>query len=340
MVTLISAVIGALVGAGFASGRELVTFFAAFGAQGMVGVLLMTGLFTAGCLLLLGLCDRLDLDSYEALLAAIFPPFWAKVFTVLVSVGLWLGLGMMLSGCGTLGAVLLGWPVWLGFVLALAGTYWPLSRDSEGFLRLNGWLIPIMVVFAAVMALVFLARPLSCAALLPQVQLVPNWPIAAILYWLYNSLLSMAVLVGIRRKKHVRLAVAAGALVIGALALLLCACLTLLPETLQETQMPMLTLAQVMGGFWKICYGIVMILAMYTTALANCYGLVVNYEYHITHRKTLLLLILLPTVLFGPFDFGRLVSILYPLLGYASAPIMVGMLIKAAKLLTGSGGRL
>ena len=248
--------------------------------------------------------------------------------------------GMMLSGCGTLGAVLLGWPVWLGFVLALAGTYWPLSRDSEGFLRLNGWLIPIMVVFAAVMALVFLARPLSCAALLPQVQLVPNWPIAAILYWLYNSLLSMAVLVGIRRKKHVRLAVAAGALVIGALALLLCACLTLLPETLQETQMPMLTLAQVMGGFWKICYGIVMILAMYTTALANCYGLVVNYEYHITHRKTLLLLILLPTVLFGPFDFGRLVSILYPLLGYASAPIMVGMLIKAAKLLTGSGGRL
>lgn len=150
----------------------------------------------------------------------------------------------------------------------------------------------------------------------------------------------MAVLVGIRRKRHVRLAVLAGSFLIGALALLLCACLTLLPPALQETQMPMLTLAQVMGGFWKICYGVVMILAMYTTALANCYGLVVNYEYRITHRKTLLLFILLPTVAFGPFDFGRLVSTIYPLLGYASAPIMAGMLYKAAKLLSRSGGRL
>ena len=340
MMTLISAVIGALVGAGFASGRELVTFFVSFGASGLGGVLLMTGLFAGGCLLLLWLCDKLELDSYEALLAVIFPPFWAKSFTILVSVGLWLGLGMMLVGCGTLGAVLLGWPSWLGFILALIGTYWPLARGGESFLRLNGWLIPVMVVFAAVMALVFLARPLSCAAAIPKVQLVPNWPVAAVLYWLYNSLLSMAVLVGIRRRPHVRAAVILGALFIGALALLLCACLALLPQSLQETQMPMLTLAQVMGGFWKICYGIVMILAMYTTALANCYGLVVNYEYHITHRKTLLLLILLPTVLFGPFDFGRLVSTIYPLLGYASAPIMAGMLYKAAKLLSRSGGRL
>ena len=340
MVTLISAVIGALVGAGFASGRELVTFFVAFGTQGMIGVLLMTGLFAAGCLLLLWLCDQLSLDSYEALLAAIFPPFWAKIFTLLVSVGLWLGLGMMLSGCGTLSAVLLGWPSWLGFILALIGTYWPLARGSESFLRLNGWLIPIMVIFAAVMALAFLAQPLSCAASLPQVQLVPNWPIAAILYWLYNSLLSMAVLVGIRRKRHVQLSVLAGSFLIGVLALLLCTCLALLPPTLTKTQMPMLTLAQVMGGFWKICYGLVMILAMYTTALANCYGLVVNYEYRITHRKTLLLLILLPAVVFGPFDFGSLVSTIYPLLGYASAPIMAGMLIKAAKLLFRSGGRL
>ncbi len=338
MIALISAVVGALVGAGFASGRELVTFFVSFGVKGLGGILLMTSLFAGGCLLLLWLCDKLDLDSYEALLAAIFPPFWAKCFTVLVSIGLWLGLGMMLVGCGTLGAVLLDWPAWVGFVLALLGTYWPLAQGGEGFLRLNGWLIPVMVIFAAVMAAVFLGRPLLCAAHVPQLQLVPNWPVAAILYWLYNSLLSMAVLVGIRKRPHVRLAVCLGAVLIGALALLLSACLTLLPQSLQQTQMPMLTLAQVMGGGWKICYGIVMILAMYTTALANCYGLVVNYEYHTTHRKMLLLLILLPTVLFGPFDFGRLVSTVYPLLGYASAPIMAAMAVKAAKLLT--GGRL
>lgn len=53
MIALISAVVGALVGAGFASGRELVTFFVSFGVKGLGGILLMTSLFAGGCLLLL-----------------------------------------------------------------------------------------------------------------------------------------------------------------------------------------------------------------------------------------------------------------------------------------------
>ena len=138
MLALVSAVVGALVGAGFASGRELETFFVAFGAWGFWGIGLMTVLFCAGGLLLLWLCQRLQLDSYQALLAAIFPPLWARVFDLLVSLGLWMGLGMMLVGCGTLGQLLMGWPQWAGFALGLVFTFLPLCRGGEGFLKVNG----------------------------------------------------------------------------------------------------------------------------------------------------------------------------------------------------------
>lgn len=338
MTALVSAVIGALVGAGFASGRELVTFFVAFGSMGFWGIGLMTMLFCAGGLLLLWLCKRLELDSYQALLQAIFPPFWGKVFDGLVSAGLWLGLAMMLVGCGTLGRMLLGMPQWVGFAVGMVLTFVPLRKGGDGFLRVNGWLIPVMIGFAVLMALVFLNQPIGAMAAFPQVQLIPNWPAAALLYWLYNMLLSMAVLVGVRRRAKVGVSLMIGSVIIGAMALLLACCLHLLPQTLQQSQMPMLALASAMGGGWKICYGIVMILAMYTTALANCYGLVVNYEYRVKNRTQLLLFILLPTVLFGPFDFAALVGTVYPILGYASAPIMAGMIIKAAKMLF--GGRL
>lgn len=53
-------------------------------------------------------------------------------------------------------------------------------------------------------------------------------------------------------------------------------------------------------------YGLVMLAAMYTTALANCYSLLVNYDHSGDKRAKLLVLILLPTVFFAACDFGLL----------------------------------
>lgn len=335
MLELISMVVGALVGAGFASGRELATFFVAFGPDGFKGILIMTALFGASGLLVVFLCRELEVDSYQALLSKIFPEKSAKFFAFLISVGLWLGLGLMMTGCGTLGTLLFGWQPAVGFIAAFVGVFLPLKQGGEGFLKLNGYLLPVLVVLVLVTCLAFLNQPVGCAAALSLEMLLPSWHVAAVLYWLYNLLLAIAMLVSVRRKRHVLRAVVLATGVIGLLAFLLCFCLALLPDALQKSQMPMLLLAQSMGPVFGYGYGLVMILAMYTTALANCYGLLVNYQEYFKKRTTLLWLILLPTAAFGPFNFGQLVALIYPLLGYASVPIMAAMICQGMRLMGG-----
>ena len=335
MFSLISAIVGAFIGAGFASGKELASFFVVFGRWGLVGIVLMAILFAVGGWFVLWLCTKLDVDSYEALLKAVLPPFWAKGFTVLISVALWLGLGLMLVGCATLGTLLWDWPRWVGFALALVGTYAPLRLGKSGFLRVGSYLVPIMLAFAVVMAMTFLRQASSCAVM---ATLLPNWYTSATLYWLYNNLLVMAVLISLRKQRGIYGAVGISAVFIGGLALLLSQCLLRLPVSLLQSPMPLLSVAHRLNGFWGTGYGLVMLLAMYTTALANCYSLLNNYSPYVARRQTLLCLILLPTILFGAFDFGKLVNTIYPLLGYISGPIMVALLVKAVKLL--SGGRL
>ena len=55
MVELVSMIVGALVGAGFSSGRELMTFFVSFGPKGFYGLAVMIILF--------GLCSYLAMSK-------------------------------------------------------------------------------------------------------------------------------------------------------------------------------------------------------------------------------------------------------------------------------------
>lgn len=332
MVELVSMIVGALVGAGFSSGRELMTFFVSFGPEGFYGLAVMVILFGLCSYLVVWLCRKLSLDSYQELLNAIFPKRWAKIMEGLMSLGLWLGLGMMLVGLGTLGAQLWHWQESIGFWLGLGGVFLPLwLGGGDGFLKLNGYLLPILVVLSAAIGLKFLSQPINCTAGI-SLSLVPSWQAASLLYLMYNLLLAIAMLVSVRQREGVYIALITACLIIGGLGLILCSCLSLLPTDIQRQQMPLLTIAERMGDGFGYCYAIVMVLAMYTTALANTYGLLVNYQRRTTYRGVLLAGILLTETVFLPFDFGQLVAVIYPLLGYAGIPIVAAMMIKAVKL--------
>lgn len=325
------AYVGALVGAGFASGQELVTFFVAFGRPGFWGIGLVTLLFATSGMMIVRVSQKTQSKNYEQLFAAIFPKALAKVLTMLMSLALWLGLVVMLSGSCALFNQLWQIPQALSFCLLLVLVGLPLCRSGEGFLKLNQYLVPLLLLIAVGISLVFLNQPLNCWQAVSTEMLLPNWGVATCLYWLYNMLLAIVVLVGIPQKPQAFCGVALGAGILGLLAGLLSVCLHLLPSQMQTGQLPMLDLAYTLGTESGLLYALVMAIAMYTTALANCYGLMRNYEQRFKRRTTLLLLILFSTLIFLPFQFATLVGLVYPLLGYLSIPIMVGIVGRMLK---------
>ncbi|MEW6065637.1 MAG: hypothetical protein AB1538_10810, partial [Bacillota bacterium] len=69
LIRLVATYVGAVIGAGFASGQEILQFFILFGYQGLLGVLVATVLFAYLGAVVLYLSVKLRSGSYQELLS-------------------------------------------------------------------------------------------------------------------------------------------------------------------------------------------------------------------------------------------------------------------------------
>src|SRR5690554_6129800 len=94
--------VGALVGAGFASGQELVRFFVRFGTYGLWGIVFAGISFALMGALVILLTNKIQANDYSMLLRTAFPKKIYKVIDIIIAFSLWVGLGIMLTGSSTL----------------------------------------------------------------------------------------------------------------------------------------------------------------------------------------------------------------------------------------------
>lgn len=327
--------VGALLGAGFASGQEMWQFFAAFGTLGYVGLALAMFLFLLGSAMAVYWADHRDCHCYQELLDDMFPPLLSRFFQLLMTAALWLGLVIMLSGCAEFCSS--QWPLDYEFcyIAAMILTALPLFGPADTFIKMNALLIPVLVVITVVVTITALTAPVTCLQQQGGSIFLPNWWVSALLYVLYNLLLSMAVLLSLPAERHKMTGMALGGLVLGGLAALIMCCLHRWQPVLGIGQLPMLSIAQAVDDRLAAAYGVALLLALYTTALANSYGLAVNFGLLRKHRQQYLIALFLPCLLFLSLPFSWLIGTVYPLLGYLSAPIFIVLVLKTAPVVIG-----
>lgn len=316
--------LGAVLGAGFASGQELTRFFAVFGPWGLCGA--------AGAGFGLGLAGRAILvrsaregaASYHELLATL--P-WPVVRLLLPALTLFLfaGLVVMLSAGGSALAshfrLARAAATCLVALAVLGGCWW----RTEGFVRMNSILVPALLVFLlAISAGTLLqAAPTSPTGPAPlPAATAGRWYWAALLYVGYNALAAGAVLPPLARLGN---RAAWGALLGGTvLASLAVFCVASLQAAgLPAVDLPLLAAAHALGAIWAWSYAASFLLAVFTTAAANLFSLAQGCR---AYRPALVAIsgLALPLA-FLPFP--SLVAHLYPAFGY------VGLLLLAALLL-------
>ncbi|NLP25030.1 MAG: hypothetical protein GX382_11010, partial [Syntrophomonadaceae bacterium] len=97
---LVMGYLGAVVGAGFASGQEIVQFFVAYGSPGLTGALVATLLFASMGGLLLYLSHRYRVSNYQDLLSRVIGERVSPVIDIMLAVFLFLGISTMFSASG------------------------------------------------------------------------------------------------------------------------------------------------------------------------------------------------------------------------------------------------
>ena len=84
--------VGAIVGAGFASGQELTRFFVVFKERGLLGTAIAGAIFAMLGALVIFLAKKLKSNSYAQLFRHILPHNLNRI-DIIISFSLWVGLG-------------------------------------------------------------------------------------------------------------------------------------------------------------------------------------------------------------------------------------------------------
>lgn len=308
---------GAVIGAGFATGREVADFFTGYGNRGLAGVCLATLMFVWVGVVILDVTHCNPVYSYLDLLKIVLPWKWLVVLTDCMFLAtLFTGVGVMTAAGGT---VLKSWGFrysmgCAGFLLLCILL---LRTGGKGFVKVNCWLVPGM---AAAIAILCIAQ-VSAPALGGYVRGPYS---SALLYVSLNTAIAGVALSTLKDKldlRAVRFGGVSGGLLIGFLLLIIYGA-TL---RMDSYEIPLLRLAEIWLGKWHWVYALVLLAAVLTTALANLHGLASRVVVKGPGYWLCVISTALAGFIIAQYGFASLVAFLYPLLGLCNIVLLAGL---------------
>lgn len=302
------AYVGAVVGAGFASGQEIWQFFGRHGTWGTVGLLLAGVLFWEVGRRALN-AGRLGLWDFRRLLSAGYPPRVVEGLDAVITAFLAVGLVVVIAAGGAAMRGLLGWPERWGSLATLIAICLAASRGVSGVLGANTLLVPFLLLVTLAVAL-FSPGRLTAGG-------VPGWWLSAGLYVSYNLFTGLVVLLGLGNKvssaRAAGGAALAGALMLTAMALAIHRAVLGVGDV---GDLPLMQASSALGGPWPVLYGGALLAALFTTGVGQAFGLVQRYG----PNALMAILCLWPLSWLG---FASLVAYMYPVMGAVSIVFLV-----------------
>jgi len=306
-------IIGSLVGAGFASGQEIMIFFNRYGTMGIWGILLTGGLLSFFSWVTLKVSQNLKLRNYRELIELSLNPRFQFLGDIIFTTVLFGGLGVMLSASGAIFEEYFNLPGIAGVALLLILVLVAAQFRLHGLYYINTILTPLLILFLIIIS----SREIIAFTYLKSSETwLENWLSSAIIYTSYNILLLGSVLVPLGRElKSKELT---GGVMLGAVIFLILAALIYFalaanyPEVLKY-QVPLLYVAakKHVLSFWL--FGISIWLAVATTAVSDGVALTLR----LAKKRNLLLIFYCLSFLLALIPFQYLVKYLYPFFGYA-----------------------
>lgn len=316
--------IGTVVGAGFATGKEVLQFFTRFGHWGALLIATATLFFVwLGAKMML-LAAQIKARSYEDLNKHLFGEragAWVShlMLVVLMSVN-----SVMLAGAGTIFSEQLQMSYQSGMFITLIACFFLLRKGISAIVSVNLLVVPVMILFTFALVIDTMRGPGADRWLTLRSDLSPAaaW-LSPLLYASFNLTMSQSVLVPlgsvIGDAKILRRGAWLGGIGIGTMLLAGHFALSAHMPGAQQFDIPMGDIARELGPWMHAIFVFLIFAEIFTTLVADLYGLSLQLEERIRLPRTWLTLsLLLFCLILGQFGFGPLLTTLYPLFGLLS----------------------
>lgn len=315
---------GTIVGAGFATGQEILQFFTKFGYWGTFTIAIATGLFIWLGTKMMLVASEIRAKSYEDLNIALFGPRFGRLISHFMLVVLLGVTAVMLAGAGTIFYEHWNMPYQVGLLITIAGSFLLLRKGMKAILTVNAIVVPVMLLFTVLVIIETFQTPGSnkFITLTTDHSIWAAWA-SPFLYTAFNLSLAQAVLVPlgaeIRDKKTIITGSWVGGIGIGFMLMAGHFALSVHMPGIQQFAIPMGGIARELGYYVQFIYIFLIFSEIFTTLIADIYGLTLQLEERLKWSRELLTLgILALCYLASQIGFGPLLSTLYPLFGLIS----------------------
>ncbi len=337
ILTMAFAYVGVLVGAGFASGQEILQYFVSHGTWGFVGAIFALIFFSLTGLILLQLGAKYDANSHEDVLKRISPKPVHKFLDYSIIFTLALMGVVMIAGAGSNLNQQFGLPIWMGSVVCAILIVVVSFLDTSKVIEIISLVTPFLLVFVLGAAIYAIFNAQGEYTELAKVaegaqSATPHWLLSAFNYMAMNLMMgaSMAMVMGGDEDKP-KLAGFGGLLggaLIGIMVMLVTVALTLTINSVIDDPMPLLGLVNLVHPVAGTVMSIVLYLMIFNTGLSMFYSFTSRIIPDGDDRKFSIVLIISVVVAFiiSFVGFKTLLSIFYPIIGYVGF-ILIALLI-------------
>lgn len=349
MLELAASYVGAVVGAGFASGQEQMHFFSPMRFQQKTGAFPVgSEVFLAGALFVLfgaalgELAFEYQASSLRDFLKQLVPWPLYVVYDCLMTFFIFWSLSIMLAGSGALFKQSMGLSSIAGIFLTAVFTIFATSAGIDGLLAVNLVMSPFMVVMSILVAILSILKraqgflaPITTGGFEGALAsaLTPSWALSALLYVSYNVLIAVGVFASMGRDIPDSETARRGG-TLGGIALLffLVAVQSVLVSyggLMLGEELPMLKAASYHGLLVERGYSLSLWFSMATTSVCSTFAISQRLGKHFQISKlSLISIVTVVACLPAQLGFTKLVGTVYPIIGYLGLPILGSILLR------------
>ncbi len=338
------AFVGIIVGAGFASGQEVMQYFVAFGINGLWGAVISAVVMTVMALIILQLGSYFNAGEHGEVFRRVSHPVFSRLLDLGVMLTLFSTGFVMFAGAGANLNQQWGLPLWVGALVMVVLVLAAGMLDVDKVTTVIGAITPFIIVFITIACVyTIVSGDLSSLERLDAASeevstTLPNWFVAGVNYTSFNLLVavSMAVVIG-GNMFNPRVAGRGGllgGLIYSGLLLISAVTLFLTVESVGADDMPMLTIINQLNPVLGQVMAVVVYGMIFNTALGMFYALGRRLTARRPERfRPVYALTVLVGFVLSFVGFRELVGYVYPILGY------MGLLLIAVMLVAWTRGR-
>ncbi len=340
-IKVVFVIIGTIIGAGFASGQEIYTFFYLYGINGIFGLMLCSILLGIVIYKVLTIVNKDgNIKNYKQFLEKLTNIKSSKEYlninyitNNIINIFLLISFYIMIAGFGAY--FYQEWKInsLIGCIIIAFFCFIILKKDIKGVVKVNEILIPILILFISLIGIINIGS-IDIKNIFEYIGKKQNyeWIISSILYCSYNSILLIPVLITlnkyVKNKKDIICISSISSIIVFIIAICIFLMLIKIDINTTNIEMPAVyVISKFFSGF-KTIYGFIILSSIFTTSISIGISYLQNIAKNKKSYTQIAIIMCITSIPISLVGFSNLVTYIYPIFGYLGLFQIFKILVK------------